>query len=67
MFGEFDLALAVQGQRAAGQAQAMGDTGRQWAAGGDATALQHTGRQRCEQGLFGARVQAYPGAVSVQA
>jgi hypothetical protein len=65
--GEFDFALAVQGQGAAGQAQAMGDAGRQLAAGGDAAGLQQAGGQRREQRLFGAGVQAYPGAVRVLA
>ena len=67
MLGEFDFALAVQRQGAAGQAQAMGYAGRQGAASGDAAALQQAGCQWCEQRLFSTGVQAYPGTVRVLA
>ncbi|MNV55203.1 hypothetical protein D3C71_1474290 [compost metagenome] len=65
MLGKFDFAFAVQGQGAAGEAQALGDAGCQRTAGSDAAGLQQAGRQRRQQRLFGVGGQAYPGAVRI--
>jgi hypothetical protein len=59
---EFDLALAIQGEGSAGQAQTMGDPGFKTSSREHTAALQQARRQRHQQRFGRSRIKSHPGS-----